>query len=158
MNLQARLAAAVRQFWQTRARQDASQDARQGKHLDAFVQLVREVLIENGLPVAIHTGKDDVVVPGFFRPTKAWDLLVIHDKRLLALVEFKSQITSIGNNWNSRVEEALGNAIDIRTAYRAGAFTPSPPPWLGYFMLLQQVSESTKLIAVKEPHFPVLCK
>ena len=62
MNYQARLAAAVRQFWQTRARQDARQgqttgerDAGNrtavtgGKHLDGFVQLVQAVLMESGL-------------------------------------------------------------------------------------------------------------
>ena len=166
MNYQARLAAAVSQFWQTRARQDTRQgqkttgarDARNrpavtgGKHLDGFVQLVQDVLMESGLSrVAVHTRQRDVVLPGFFRPTKQWDLIAVHDKRLLAVVEFKSQVGSFGNNWNNRVEEALGNATDLHTAYRAGAFKPSPPPRLGYFMLLQQVPKSTKPVKVKEP-------
>ncbi len=171
MNYHARLTAAVRQFWQTRASQNARQgratgqrDAGNraavtgGKHLDGFVQLVQDVLMESGLSrVAMtHTGKRDVALPGVFRPTKEWDLVVVHDNRLLASVEFKSQVGSFGNNWNNRVEEALGNATDIRTAYRAGAFKPSPAPWIGYFMLLQQVPESTAPVKVKEPHFPVL--
>ena len=170
MNYQARLAAAVRQFWQTRARQDArhgqttgERDAGNrsavagGKHLDGFVQLVQDMLMESGLSrVAVHTRKRDVVLPGFFRPTKEWDLIAVHDKRLLAIVEFKSQVGSFGNNFNNRVEEALGNATDLHTAYRAGAFKPSPAPWLGYFMLLQQVPKSTTPVKVKERHFPVL--
>ena len=170
MNYQTRLASAVRQFWQTRARQDARQgqttgerDAGNraavtgGKHLDGFVQLVQDVLMEGGLSrVAVHTRKRDVVLPGFFRPTKEWDLIAVHDKRLLAIVEFKSQVGSFGNNFNNRVEEALGNATDLHTAYREGAFKPSPAPWIGYFMLLQQVPKSTEPVRVKEPHFPVL--
>ena len=71
-------------------------------------------------------------------------------------MEFKSQVGSFGNNFNNRVEEALGNATDLHTAYREGAFKPSPAPWLGYLMLLQQVPKSTGPVKVKEPHFPVL--
>ena len=170
MNYHARLTAAIREFWQTRARQDVRQGQTSGerdagnrtavtggKHLDGFVQLVQDVLMESGLSrVAVHTRKRDVVLPGFFRPTKEWDLIVVHDKRLLAIVEFKSQVGSFGNNFNNRVEEALGNATDLHTAYREGAFKPSPAPWLGYLMLLQQVPKSTEPVKVKEPHFPVL--
>ena len=172
MNYQTRLAAAVRQFWQTRASQDARQgqttgerDAGNrtavtgGKHLDGFVQLVQDVLIESGLSrVSVHTRKRDVVLPGFFRPMKEWDLIAVHDKRLLAIVEFKSQVGSFGNNFNNRVEEALGNATDLHTAYREGAFKPSPAPWIGYLMLLQQVPRSTKPVKVKEPHFPSIAR
>ena len=170
MNYQTRLAAAVRQFWQTRASQDSRQgqttgerDAGNrtavtgGKHLDGFVQLVQDVLIESGLSrVSVYTRKRDVVLPGFFRPTKEWDLIAVHEKRLLAIVEFKSQVGSFGNNFNNRVEEALGNATDLHTAYREGAFKPSPAPWIGYLMLLQQVPGSTEPVKVKEPHFSVL--
>ena len=121
------------------------------------MQLVQDVLIESGLSrVSVHTRKRDVVLPGFFRPTKEWDLIAVHDKRLLAIVEFKSQVGSFGNNFNNRVEEALGNATDLHTAYREGAFKPSPAPWIGYLMLLQQVPGSTEPVKVKEPHFPVL--
>ena len=85
--------------------------------------------VEGGLSrVAVHTRKRDVVLPGFFRPTKEGDLIALHDKRLLAIVEFKSQVGSFGNNFNNRVEEALGNATDLHTAYREGAFKPSPAP------------------------------
>jgi hypothetical protein len=41
-------------------------------------------------------------LPGYFRPTKEWDLLVILDGNLLASIEFKSQIgPSFGNNYNN---------------------------------------------------------
>ena len=170
MNYHDRLTAAVRHFWQTRASQGARQGQTTGerdtgnrtavtggKHLDGFVQLVQDVLIESGLSqVALYTRKRDVVLPGFFRPTKEWDLIAVHDNCLLAIVEFKSQVGSFGNNFNNRVEEALGNATDLHTAYREGAFKPAPAPWLGYLMLLQKAPKSMEPVRVKEPNFPVL--
>jgi len=45
-----------------------------------------------------------LTLPGFFRPTKLWDLLVLHEGRLVAALEFKSQVGSFGNNFNNRDE------------------------------------------------------
>ena len=74
----------------------------------------------------------------------------------MATVEFKSQVGSFGNNFNNRIEEALGNAVDLHTAYREGAFEPSPVPWIGYLMMLQEADGSTKPLGVlREPHFTV---
>jgi len=67
----------------------------------------------------------------------------------------KSQVGSFGNNFNNRTEEAIGNATDLWTAYREGAFAPSPRPWLGYLMLLEDSTGSQKPIGVSEPHFKV---
>jgi hypothetical protein len=62
-----------------------------GKNLDGFVALVLELVRANGLSHAdIHRKKSVVTLPGFFRPTKQWDLLVVHQKRLIAAVELKS--------------------------------------------------------------------
>jgi len=38
----------------------------------------------------------------------------------------------IDNNFNNRVEEALGSATAIWTAYREGTFKPSQRPWIGW--------------------------
>jgi hypothetical protein len=54
---------------------------------------------------------------------------VVADGRLLAGVEFKSQVGSFGNNYNNRTEEAIGSATDIWAAYREGAFKPSVHGW-----------------------------
>ena len=79
-----------------------------GKQLDGFVMLVTELLVECGLPDAsVHTKKRDVVLPGYFRPAKEWDLVVVYQGNLMATVEFKSQVGSFGNNFNNRIEEAL---------------------------------------------------
>ena len=168
-DLQGKVAAAIRQFWRTRQKQAKKQGRASGKRdqgsrsavtggaqMDGFVKLVSELLIESGIPNATIFRKRNVELPGFFRPTKEWDLLVVVDGTLLASIEFKSQIgPSFGNNYNNRTEEALGSATDLWTAYREGAFRSSPRPWLGYFMLLERAPRSTGPVAVSEPHFRV---
>jgi hypothetical protein len=166
--LEERVAKAVRFFWATRQRQQTKQGSATGKRdqggrsavtggaqLGGFITLVREMLLEHGIPdSAVHKKRTDL--PGFFRPTKEWDLVVIVKEHLLASMEFKSQVgPSFGNNYNNRTEEAIGSATDLWTAYRDGAFRESPRPWLGYFMLLEEAPQSTRPVAVSESHFPV---
>jgi hypothetical protein len=124
--------------------------------MDGCAKLVGELLVENGITSATVSRKINVELPGFFRPTKQWDLLIKVNGNLLASIEFKSQVgPSFGNNYNNRTEEALGSATDLWTAYREGAFRVSPRPWLGYFFLLEESARSTSPVSVAEPHFPV---
>ncbi len=163
-----RVAKAVQYFWEVRSKQKKTQGSATGvkdhgnrsavtggKHLDGFVNLIAEILTESGLPDhTIHTRS--TTLPGYFRPTKDWDLVVVVDGIMLASVEFKAHVgPSFGNNFNNRVEEALGNSIDLLTAYREGKFKPSQKPWLGWLMLLEETKSSTSPVAVKEPHFEV---
>lgn len=124
--------------------------------MDGFVRIVEDLLREAGLPESsIFVGRK-LELPGFFRPAKKWDLLVVHQGVLLASVEFKSQVgPSFGNNANNRAEEAVGNAADLQAAFREGAFKPSPRPWIGFFMLLDESEASTRPVGVEEPHFSV---
>ncbi len=74
---------------------------------------------------------------------------------LLAVVEIKAHVGSFGNNFNNRVEEALGNATDFWSAYREATFRPSARPWLGYLMLLEQHPNSVRPSRPKKlPHYP----
>jgi hypothetical protein len=124
--------------------------------MDGFVLLVRDLLVQAGCPEGSLFLSKRVELPGWFRAEKKWDLIVVHEKQLVAAVEFKSQIgPSFGNNFNNRTEEALGSATDIWAAYREGAFEPSPRPWLGYFMLLEECEESQCPVRVSQPHFQV---
>lgn len=169
-DLRASVERAVAHFWQTRLEQETSQGQRTGRRdygsraavtggrqLDGFVQLVRTLLSESGLnDDEVHVQRRRTVLPGYFRPTKEWDLVVMLNGRLLATIEFKSQVgPSFGNNFNNRTEEAVGSAHDLLTAYRDGAFRQSPRPWLGYLMLLEDCEASCQVISVTEPHFPV---
>ncbi len=153
---------AVGFFWDTRNKQTklkkkADQGSRSsvtaGKHLDGFIQILTSVAIELGLPEAnIHTKRS--TLPGYFRPSKDWDLIVLGgDGELLAAVELKSQVGSIANNFNNRTEEAIGNAVDLWTSYREGSFSQVLPPWLGYFILVEKSAQSTAAVRLKQPHF-----
>jgi hypothetical protein len=97
-----------------------------------------------------------LTLPGYFRPTKLWDLLVMNQEKLIAAVEFKSQVgPSFGNNANNRCEEALGTAVDLWTAYREGAFGESRRPFAGYLFLLEDAPAARVAIKDMSPNFPV---
>ena len=43
-----------------------------------------------------------LTLPGYFRPTKLWDLLVTYKGQLIAAIELKSHVgPSFGNNFNN---------------------------------------------------------
>jgi hypothetical protein len=166
---QDRIGKAIAHFWKVRKSQSAKQGKGSGvrdagfrtavtggKHLDGFVALCRDLMIEAGLPEASVYWNAKRELPGYFRAEKSWDLLVVVEKQLLAIIEFKAQVgPSFGNNFNNRTEEALGNATDLWAAYREGAFKPSARPWLGYLFLLEECPKSMEPVSVREPHFNV---
>lgn len=160
---------AVRVFWGNReaARQKqvvlgkADQGERAGvtagKNMDGFISLILDIVRANGLASAdMHQKRAVLTLPGFFRPTKLWDLLVIHKGELIAAIELKSQVgPSFGNNFNNRTEEAIGTAHDLWTAYREGAFGNQPRPFVGWLMLVEDAPGSRSMVKEKSPHFPV---
>jgi hypothetical protein len=81
--------------------------------------------------------------------------LVIADGQLWMAIELKSQVgPSFGNNYNNRVEEGLGNAPDIRTAYAKQTFG-TIKPFVGYFLLLEDCERCHGPVRVTEKHFPI---
>jgi hypothetical protein len=167
MELQSRLAEGIKSFWAVRQQQGTAQSERGksdqgsrsqitgGAHMDGLINVVRDALRESGLAEeCLHT-KKRMELPGFFRPTKQWDLIIVQDSKLLACVEFKSQVGSFGNNFNNRTEEALGNAIDLWRAYENNKFQRLPAPWLGYLFLLEDAEDSRRPVTTLEPHFKV---
>ena len=51
-----------------------------GKNMDGFVSLIKDLTEMNGLGHAsIHLKRALLTLPGYFRPTKLWDILVILD-------------------------------------------------------------------------------
>ena len=159
---------AVAHYWKTRAAQGdrqkqtgkADQGLRSavtgGAQMDGFIDLFTELILGVGIPDSCLYRNKDVELPGFFRPTKEWDLLVVRDNTLLAAIEAKSQVgPSFGNNFNNRTEEAMGSALDLWTAYREHAYLASPQPFLGYFFMLEDCDASNNPVKVREPHFKV---
>jgi len=124
--------------------------------MDGFVDLFTDFIVDAGISKKYIFRKKALQLPGFFRPTKEWDLLVVKDNTLIAAIEAKSQVgPSFGNNFNNRTEEAMGSALDLWTAYREGALLASPQPFLGYLFMLEDCAASNKPVKVREPHFKV---
>ncbi len=128
-----------------------------GKNMDGFMALILDIVHANGLAHAqIHQKKAVLTLPGYFRPTKLWDLLVIYKGELIAAVELKSQVgPSFGNNFNNRTEEAIGTAHDLWTAYREAAFGNQPRPFVGWLMMVEDAPQSRSPVRDSSPHFPV---
>ena len=129
-----------------------------GKNMDGFIDLVLDLVRSNGLGHAqIMMKRQVLTLPGYFRPTKLWDLLILNEGRLIAALEFKSQVgPSFGNNTNNRAEEAIGTAHDLWTAYREGAFgQEASRPFVGWLMLLEDAPGSRAKVRDTSPHFPI---
>jgi hypothetical protein len=169
VNYEERTRNAVKAFWESREsakqKQHESGKADQGeragvtagKNMDEFLALVVDIVRANGLADAeIHQKRAVLTLPGYFRPTKLWDMLVTYKDNLIAAVELKSQVgPSFGNNFNNRAEEAIGTAADFWTAYREGAFGKQPRPFGGWLMLVEDAPESRSPVRDSSPHFPV---
>jgi hypothetical protein len=166
--LDLKLREAVARFWSSRETQAQKQGVKSGirdagaraavtggSQMDGFVELVRDLLEESGVGKPLIYCERHIELPGYFRPEKKWDLLVVVDGCLIAAIELKSQVGTFGNNYNNRTEEDLGSATDLWAAYREGAFKPFAHPWLGYVMLLEEASASTRPVNAQEPHFKV---
>ncbi|MFA6311634.1 MAG: PaeR7I family type II restriction endonuclease [Sterolibacterium sp.] len=160
---------AVKAFWKSRkaarnkqiesgkADQGERAGVTSGKNMDGFIALVLDIVRANGLAHAqIHRKRAVLTLPGYFRPTKLWDLLIIHKSELIAAIELKSQVgPSFGNNFNNRTEEAIGTAHDLWTAYREEAFGKQPRPFVGWLMLVEDAPTSRSPVRDASPHFPV---
>lgn len=166
-DVDARIKKAVAHYWRTSVKQGKKNrtagkkdqgtrgDKTGGKHMDGFVSLFKSILVENGMPDTDIYVDRKLEIPGFFRPSKKWDMVVVYKGQLIAVMELKSMSRSFGNNFNNRTEEALGNAKDLLTAYREKAFGTSQKPWMGTLILLEEKEGATRPVKVYEPHFPV---
>jgi hypothetical protein len=123
--------------------------------MDSFAGLVEDIVVNAGVPRDAVKHDYHATLPGYYRHEKEWDTAVVHDGELLAVVEYKSQASSFGNNLNNRAEEAIGNNTDLIEAYEEGVFAPSPQPWIGYLMLMADNDESRNEPSVREPNFQV---
>lgn len=132
---QERFEDAVRSYWAVRLKQQKRQreagkvDAglrgavTGGAQMDALARLLEETFVDAGFSPETIYRETNVELPGYYRPEKKWDLVVIHDGSLAAAIEFKSQVgPSFGNNFNNRAEEAIGSASDVWVAFREGRF------------------------------------
>ncbi|WP_166372503.1 PaeR7I family type II restriction endonuclease [Psychromonas sp. SA13A] len=145
---------AVRHFWNTR---NGGTGVLGGKTLDGFVNLVQHVIDDSNLEdYEVHTGKNTSQLPGYFRPHKSWDIVVVYQGKLVAAVELKSQVGSIGNNFNNRTEEVLGSGFDLSTAIEEDAFPAGTPPFMGYIILVEDSEATRRSASINMNFFPVM--
>ncbi len=122
---------AVRFYWRTRNKQlekqanSGSKDqglrsaVTGGAQMDGFIDLLTRLVLDAGIERNQVFCNESLELPGYFRPTKKWDFLVVVEGQLVAALEAKSQVgPSFGNNFNNRTEEAMGSAVDLWTAFR----------------------------------------
>ncbi|MFB6889357.1 PaeR7I family type II restriction endonuclease [Kitasatospora sp. NPDC056327] len=142
---------AVEEFWFKRDGQaqnledggTAGGAARANGHLGGVTSLVRSIFVDNGLdPECVRVGSP--YLPGYYRVRKQWDLVATYKDTLVAAIEFKSQVGSVGKNINNRFEEALGTATDTRDAQKKNSAFGEVPPWLGYVLVLEETEETEK--------------
>jgi hypothetical protein len=161
---------AVAAFWDERIRSAEAQRLRgmvdqgerasvtSGQQLNGFIAKMVELAEASGVNYnEVQLSRGEAVLPGFFRATKNWDLVIVRKQALLASIELKSQVgPSFGNNYNNRSEEAIGSAVDLWTAFRENAFGGAASrPWLGYLFVLSDEPGSRSPVGVTTPHFPV---
>ena len=152
---------AVKHFWISRHKAMGKKGGREavttGKNMDGFIQLVETIVKANGLSASCVLSKKRSILslPGYFRPAKNWDILVLDDNTLVGLIEFKSQVGSFGNNFNNRCEEALGSATDLRFAFQKNVFDLATKPFLGYLILIEDCPDSRKSVQIVDHHFKI---
>lgn len=140
--------AAVDLFWNTRSQQTAALAdggraggaARAAGHMNGIRDLVKFFFVVAGMPEAAILSEP--YLPGYYRARKRWDLAVRYKGSLVAALEFKSQVGSVGKNINNRFEEALGTATDTWAAHEKYAAFGELRPWLGYVFVLREDDET----------------
>ncbi|TCO62519.1 PaeR7I family type II restriction endonuclease [Actinocrispum wychmicini] len=149
--------AAIKAFWTGRDLQTEKQIASGridagtrgsvtgGKHLNALQELIAgEFAPLAELGAAVRRG-GKIRLPGYYRRSKDWDIVVTYNGILVAAIECKSMVGSVGNNFNNRAEEAIGNAVDLRRSYEAG-LVGTIKPWLGFVLVFERTQGSLALV------------
>lgn len=157
---------AIAAYWQTKDKQNTAAAAiqstaegkakavRGGGQFNPLVNLIARFFIDAGYPVqSIGASGRTTVLPSYFRSTKSWDLAVVHKGILVAAMEMKALGSpSINKNINNRIEEAIGNAVDLTHTYQAHLTGPERP-WLGYLMIMEDDETSRKATGPRKSRF-----
>ncbi len=98
---------------------------------NGLAYLFAEVATANGLPSKAITMRGPLLtLPGFFRPTNTWDLVVMHEGQLIAALGIKS---AVERDPYACIAEAISDAVDLTAQHRRGAWQHTPrPPFIGF--------------------------
>lgn len=87
-----------------------------GRHLDGINALIAQRIEEFAGPGLEFRVNHAATLPGYYRSSKSWDLVVVRDGVPVLAVEYKSMAGSEGKNLNNRADEIFGMAEDLRQA------------------------------------------
>src|SRR5581483_8499536 len=117
-----------------------------GLHLQALNQLVVDEVRSTGAKALVMLKNQAATLPGYYRPSKAWDLVVLRESLPILAVEYKSMSGSEGKNLNNRSDEIFGMAEDARQAEKEGLIAPNLRR--AYIFVMAMTSESTRPVGV----------
>lgn len=128
-----------------------------GTHMARIVEIILDDLIARGFNKdELAYLKSFVTLPGYLRVAKQWDILCFDQSDLIAAIELKSINVSFGNNINNRVEEAIGNAIDLNQAAIHGLIPWTVrPPARCYGLIVRDCEESRKPVRSRAARYPI---
>ncbi len=103
MDIEKRLQEAVQSYWDARSNNKEKQvksgkidagtrgEVTGGTQMGALEVLVADILCDAGLKRLEIRTRTALELPGYFRATKKWDLMVVSEGQLVLAMEFKSQ-------------------------------------------------------------------
>jgi hypothetical protein len=125
-----------------------------GRQEKALVRLVEDELVRAGLDRSTIRRDEAIALPGAYNPApRRWDLLVVEDQVPVAAVSFTAATgPSFGNNFNNRVEQILGDAVNLGRPYEPEALTAFKP-CLALCFVLEDCERSTIPVRTRRGHF-----
>lgn len=134
---------AIRRFW--RAREQVGSAASRGGHLvQGIIDALADGLVTVGIDRSAIRLAQRVALPGMYRSTTIWDLLVLDEGIPVGAINVATQIgPSFGNNFNNRVSEMVAAAADFNRAYAHDAVR-ALKPCLGFLFVLEECEASTR--------------
>jgi Restriction endonuclease XhoI len=118
-----------------------------GKHLDGVNALIADRIMDIAGPGLEFRVNRAATLPGFYRPTKSWDLVVVRAGTPVLAVEYKSMVGSEGKNLNNRADEIFGMAEDLRQAEIHGLLPKNMKR--AYVFIMGITSKSTEPVGAK---------
>lgn len=134
-----------------------------GRHSEPLLSLIEDELVLAGLDRS-HIRRDEAIaLPGSYNPSpRRWDLVVVDDDSgPIAAVNLKTATgPSFGNNFSNRVQEILGDAVDLGRPYEPEMLSAFKPCLALFFALEDCEAANAPLRTActgfaNEPGFPV---
>ncbi|MBB2946076.1 hypothetical protein FB565_005834 [Actinoplanes lutulentus] len=119
-----------------------------GRHMDAIHQLVVDEIKATGATGLRFSQNRGATLPGFYRASKSWDLVLLQRDVPVLAVEYKSMLGSEGKNLNNRADEIFGMAEDTRQAEIRGLLPPQMRR--AYIFVMAENPENSKPVRVVE--------